>query len=776
MAVDDLLRLLDTNPVYRARVVHRESSGPEPPEFGELDPPLDDTLAGYLDANGIRLYTHQCAAIGLLRAGKNVIITTPTASGKTLAFTLPVFETLARDPGSRALFLYPTKALTNDQLASLGRMSRFTGIEARPAIYDGDTPQSKRAAIRGNSRIILSNPHELHQILSWHAKWAPFLSGLQYIVIDEAHRYRGVFGSHIALLVRRLLRLCRHYGSDPRFVLSTATLANPREFATRLTGREFAVVGNDGSPRGRKHFVLYNPFYDGVGDRSTHQETKDLLVSCVKEDLQTLCFTGSRKMAELITVWARDDLRRKSALLADSVAAYRAGYLPEERRSIERRLKEGSMKAVVSTNALELGIDVGSLDAVLISGFPGTMMSTRQQAGRAGRKGTESLSILVAQGDPLDQYFMHHPGQFFGRSHEHAIVDTENPYIVSGHLLCAAAELPIDEERDREVFATLPALLPELASHNLLRKTPRGWVYAGRGRATEAVHLGGTIGETFRILCNGRLLETMDRGQAYREAHEGAIMIHQGETYVVTEMDLGLHLIRAMPTEVDYYTQPLKEVDLRVVEVLGSRTVSGAACFFGDVEVTEQYTGYKIKRGDTIIGMEPLSLPALGFRTRAFWIVPGEGMEQDLETKGLDPAGGLHGAEHAIIALMPLHVMCDRWDIGGLSSPAYGDEGKPVIFVYDGYEGGIGLAEKAFELLPGILSTAYELVRDCGCEAGCPSCIYSPKCGNDNQPLDKAATVAILGGLSRDDQSGTSRFAAGSAPVPGQPVAGVVPP
>ncbi|HXX54626.1 MAG TPA: DEAD/DEAH box helicase [Methanoregula sp.] len=775
MAVEDLLRLLDTNPVYRARVVHRKSSGPEPPAFGTLDAPLDDALAGYLDANGIRLYTHQCEAIGLLQDGKNVIITTPTASGKTLAFTIPVFETLARDPASRALFLYPTKALTNDQLVTLGRISRFTGIEARAAVYDGDTPQSKRAAIRENSRIVLSNPHELHQVLSWHAKWAPFLAGLQYIVIDEAHRYRGVFGSHIALLVRRLLRLCRHYGSDPRFVLSTATLANPREFATRLTGREFALVDNDGSPRGRKHFVLYNPFRDGVGERSTHQETKDLLVSCVKEDLQTLCFTGSRKMAELVTVWAREDLRRRSALLADAVAAYRAGYLPEERRSIERRLKEGSMKAVVSTNALELGIDVGSLDAVIISGFPGTMMSTRQQAGRAGRKGTESLSILVAQGDPLDQYFMHHPGQFFGRSHEHAIVDTENPYIVSGHLLCAAAELPLDEERDREIFASLPVLLPELASHNLLRKTSRGWVYAGRGRATEAVHLGGATGETFRILCNGRLLETMDRGQAYREAHKGAIMIHQGETYVVTEMDLDLHLVRAVPTEVDYYTQPLKEVDLRIVEVLGRRTVSGAACFFGEVEVTEQYTGYKIKRGDTIIGMEPLSLPPLVFRTRAFWIVPGEGVVCDLETKGLDPAGGLHGAEHAIIALMPLHVMCDRWDIGGLSSPAYGDEGKPVIFVYDGYEGGIGLSEKAFELLPGILSSSYELIRDCGCEKGCPSCIYSPKCGNDNQPLDKAATAAILGDLTRDDGSGTSRLPAGSAPVPDLPVEGAVP-
>jgi len=749
MAVESFLRLLESNPVYRARVVHVESSGPEPPEFGTLETPLDDALAAYLKAGGIRLYSHQCAAINLIRSGKNVIITTPTASGKTLAFNIPVFGALARDPDARALYLYPTKALTNDQLATLGGMERFTGIGTRPAIYDGDTPQSKRAVIRESSRIVLSNPHELHHVLSWHAKWSPFLSGLRYVVIDEAHRYRGVFGSHIALLIRRLMRLCRHYGSCPQFVLSTATLANPVEFAARLTGRQFEHVDNDGSPRGRRHFVLYNPFYDGIGDRSTHQETKDLLVSCVKEDLQALCFTGSRKMAELITVWAREDLRRKSALLADAVAAYRAGYLPEERRSIERRLKEGSMKGVVSTNALELGIDVGSLDAVLISGFPGTMMSARQQAGRAGRRGGESLAILVAQGDPLDQYFMHHPDAFFGRSHEHAIVDTGNPYIVSGHLLCAAAELPLDEVNDQEVFEALPGLLPELASHDLVRKTSRGWVYAGRGRATDAVHLGGVPGETFRILCNGRLLETMDRGQAFREAHEGAIMLHQGETYVVTEMDLGHHTIRVAPTEVDYYTQPLKDVDLRILETLGKRTISGAACFFGDVEVCEQYTGYKIKRGDTIIGMEPLSLPPLEFRTKAFWIVPDTETERKLSGSTFDPAGGLHGAEHAIIALMPLHVMCDRWDIGGLSSPAFGEEGRPVIFVYDGYEGGIGLAEKAFGLLPDLLQTSYELVRDCRCEAGCPSCIYSPKCGNDNQPLDKDAAVLILRELCR---------------------------
>jgi DEAD/DEAH box helicase domain-containing protein len=754
MAVDDVIRLLRVNPVYRNRVVHTEIIDPVSPKFGRLETPLEDTLSAYLSQHQIRLYTHQCDAINRIRMGKNVIITTPTASGKTLAFNLPVFERLENNPETRALYLYPTKALSNDQLETLGQMAQFTGIHARPAIYDGDTPQSKRPAIRENSRIIISNPHELHQVLSWHAKWRPFFTNLKFIVIDEAHRYRGVFGSHIALLLRRLVRLCHFYGSEPQFILSTATLANPLEFAENLTGKTFELVDEDGSPHGRKHFVLYNPFFDGIGERSTYQETKDLLVSCVKDQLQTLCFTGSRKMAELVTLWAREDARRSSALLAETISAYRAGYLPEERRIIEHQLKEGSMKGVVSTNALELGIDIGSLDAVIIAGYPGTMMSTRQQAGRAGRKGGESIAFLVAMANPLDQYFMHHPHHFFSRSHEHAIIDTGNPYIVSGHLLCAAAELPLRDDTDWKYFGeSYTDLLSELEGGDLIRKTSRGWVYSGRGRAADAVRLDGIPGSTFRVLCHGRLLETLDRSQAYREAHKGAIILHQGETYLVNEMDLETHTVRVSETDVDYYTQPLKEVGLSIIETLGTRMVQDVKCAFGEVEVTEQYTGYKIKRKDTIIGVEPLFLPPITFRTKAFWVIPSDATVHRIAHSGLDLAGGLHGAEHAVIALMPLHVMCDRWDIGGLSSPAFGENGEPVIFVYDGYEGGIGLAEKAFALLPDVLSTAHELVRDCRCDKGCPSCIYSPKCGNDNQPLDKLATTFILKDLSHKPEN-----------------------
>lgn len=751
MAIADLLRLLDVNPIYRNRVVHINTLLPEVARYGKLNKPLSSSLEAYLTEKNIRLYTHQCMAIDRIRAGSNIIITTPTASGKTLAFNLPVFEKLETDPAARALYLYPTKALSNDQFATLEQMTRFTGISAHPAIYDGDTPQSKRAAIRDHARIIVSNPHELHHVLAWHTKWRPFFAGLRFIIIDEAHRYRGVFGSHIAFLLRRLLRLCLFYGSQPQFVLSTATLANPIEFAGNLTGQPFDLIAEDGSPHGRKTFVLYNPLFDGIGERSAHQETKDLLLSCIKENLQTLCFTSSRKMAELVTVWAREDARHESCRLAEAISAYRAGYLPEERRAIEHQLKTGVVKGIVSTNALELGIDIGSLDTVIISGYPGTMMSTRQQAGRAGRNGTDSLAILVAMANPLDQYFMNNPDRFFSRSHEHAIVDTRNAYIVSGHLLCAAAELPVNDTTDTAFFGeSLPSMLTDLATHDLVRKTLRGWVYSGRSRAAGTVQLDGIPGPTFRILCKGKLLETMDQGQAFREAHKGAIMLHQGITYVVNEMDLETHTVRVTETDVDYYTQTLKEVDLSVIETIEEKSVHGIQCAFGDVEVTETITGYKIKRKDTIIGMEPLMLPPLTFRTKAFWIVPPNHIGHHVSTAGLDLAGGLHGAEHALIALMPLHVMCDRWDIGGLSSAMYGENGEPVIFVYDAYEGGIGLAEKAYEVLPSLLKSAHELVQDCPCEKGCPSCIFSPKCGNDNQPLDKDATTLILGEICHE--------------------------
>jgi DEAD/DEAH box helicase domain-containing protein len=750
MPLADFLALLGEQPTYRQRVAHIETFEERAPEYGTLTENLPEELSSYLERKEIRLYQHQCHAIDRIRSGEDLIITTPTASGKTLAFALPLFEAFIKDPEARALALYPTKALANDQYRSFLELEKYAGVPVHTAIYDGDTPHGNRSGIRERSRLILSNPYELHQVLPWHLRWRSFFAHLRFIVIDEAHRYRGVFGSHVALLLRRLCRIARYYGADPRFVLSTATLANPLEFGKRLTGRPVALVAGNTAPGGRKHFVLYNPFFDGIGERSTHQETKDLLVSCAKEDLITLCFTVSRKTAELVALWAKDDLRRVSARLSDEVTAYRAGYLPEERRAIENRLKNGELRTVVSTNALELGIDIGALDAVIISGYPGTMMSTWQQAGRAGRSRNDSVAILVGFQNPLDQFFMRHPEHFFGQPHEHAILDTANLYIMSGQVLCAASEIPLDEIKDGALFGGgFGEILRELGAHHLLRKTPRGWIYTGKGRAVEAVQLDSISTDTFRVMCSGRLLETMDRPHAYREAHPGAILLHQGESYLVKEMDLESKVIRVTETDVDYYTQTMQQVDLTVKDRERFQDAGGIMLSYGDVEVSERFTAYKVKRFDTVIDVVPLDLPLLFFPTKALWFTVPQVIEEKVRAKGLDFAGGLHAVEHALISLMPFHVICDRWDIGGMSSPAYGEDCVPAIFIYDGYEGGIGLAEKGYTIFPELIALALLLVRECPCDEGCPACVYSPKCGNDNQPMDKEAAIVILNELLR---------------------------
>jgi DEAD/DEAH box helicase domain-containing protein len=743
--VAGLLQALQDDPRTAPGVVHVEEIPSRDAVFGDPAKPFPGAITRYLVQNNIRLYSHQCEAADALRAGESVILATATASGKTLAFALPVFECLQEDPAATALLLYPTKALANDQFRSLAEIGEGTGIQVFPAIYDGDTPREKRPRIRAGSRVILSNPHELHHLLAWHHQWSRFFTGLQFVVIDEAHRFRGVFGSHVALLLRRLRRICRHYGSSPRIVLSTATIANPGEFARKLCGVPCRVIDRDGSPHGHRTFLLYNPFTDGNRDPSVHRETALLVSRCIRHRLQTICFTGSRKTTELVAVWVREILSGEGPGASPAVASYRAGYLPEERRAVEQQLKAGALRGVVSTNALEVGIDIGSLEAVVLSGFPGTMMSAWQQVGRAGRSQSRSLALMVAFANPLDQYFMHHPGAFFQRPHEHAIIDLENPYILSGQVLCAAAELPLSPGRDGEFFGPdLPTIIASQEREHLLGRTRRGWVYSGSRRAPELVSLDSTSQETYRVLCSGRVLETLDRSQAFREAHPGAVLLHQGEQYLVRSLDLDTRTVRVSPVEVDYYTRPLKSVHIRVERTRAERPLPSCRLFFGDVEVTEQYTAYKILKGETVVAIEPLDLPPLRFSTRALWMQLSPEAASLVQAHGEDFAGGLHGLEHLFIAVMPFHVLCDRWDIGGLSVPCAGDSGDPTVFVYDGYEGGIGLCEKAYDRCEEVLRTAEELVRECRCDKGCPACIYSPKCGNDNQPLDKAASLRLL--------------------------------
>jgi DEAD/DEAH box helicase domain-containing protein len=752
---------------FKDRVEHIEILPPKEPVYGELKKDLPQNIKHYLLKKNIKLYRHQCNAIEYLRAGKNIIITTPTASGKTLAFNIPIFEKLNQDKSATALHLYPTKALANDQLKAIKELEKHSGIIVNPNIYDGDTRSDKRQNIRETSRIILSNPYEIHQILPWHYKWQKFFSNLKFVVIDEAHHYRGVFGSNIAFLIRRLRRICSFYGSEPQFILSTATLANPIEFSEKLVGVRFELIANDGSPKGKKYFIFYNPYFDGAGTLSTHQETKNLFLFFIRKSLQTLCFTVSRKMAELITLWAKKELGYDELYLKDKITAYRAGYLPEERREIENKLKTGFLRGVTSTNALELGIDVGSLDCVIISGYPGTIISTWQQAGRAGRGIETSIATLVAFQNPLDQYFMKHPNVFFDKSHEHAIIDLSNPYIISGHLMCAASEMPIKLPEDGIYFGNcVEDILKALERQCLVQNTPNGWVYSGKGRATEAVSLDNISSDIFKVICEGEILETMDRTQAYREAHKGAIFLHQGETYIVENLDLKNAIVQVKKKDVDYYTESMKVVDIKILKELEKRGIDNFSVSFGEVEVNEQYVGYKIMKYDRVIGMEKLDLPPLTFKTMGLWFtVAGDIKEKMWEKRKQEKdvkerlneqqenvlkrevfAGGLHGIEHAMIGIMPFHVMCDRWDLGGTSTSNHPDTMKATVFIYDGLEGGIGLAEKAFELklFKEIVKMTFELVRDCKCDNGCPACIYSPMCGNENKPLDKKATLLIL--------------------------------
>lgn len=762
--IETILLKLRKDPSFERNIAHVELLPEREPVYGEIKEQLPKSIGDYLERNNIKLYKHQCESLEEVRKGNNIIITTPTASGKTLAFNIPILETLSNDIHATALYLYPAKALSNDQLKYLRNLEDETQIKINPNVYDGDTPSPIRPKIRNESRIIVSNPYEIHHILSWHYKWQHFFSNLKFIVLDEAHVYRGVFGSNVALLIRRLERICEYYGSKPQFILSTATLANPIDFAEKLTGLQFELITEDGSPKGKKYFIFYNPHKDGKY-LSSHQESKKLFLFFIKEGLQTLCFTVSRKMSELIARWSKESLGPSEEHLKEKIMAYRAGYLPEERRRIESGLKNGIIRGVTSTNALELGIDIGGLDSVIISGYPGTVISTWQQAGRAGRGTNDSVATLVAFENQLDQYFMRHPEEFFGKSHEYAIVDLSNPYILFGHTMCASSELPIIIKRDKDYFGeVLGEILEELKTESLVKETQNGWIYSGTKNASMVVSLDSISSDFFKVIHQNKTLETMERGQAYREAHEGAVLLHQGETYIVDSMDLKNGIIRVNKTDVDFYTQVLKETFVSIVGTKEKKRYDEFEINLGMLKVTENYNAYKIMKGDSAIGYKKIFLPPLEFNTIGFWFTFPPSIEDELwnkryhdedimkmliKRKNVDIrrevfGGSLHGIEHAMIGIMPFHVMCDRWDIGGLSTNFHPSTGKPTVFIYDGFEGGIGLSEKAYGFFNEIVRTSLELVKECECEEGCPACVYSPKCGNDNKPMDKKGTIFLL--------------------------------
>jgi DEAD/DEAH box helicase domain-containing protein len=751
-----LSRLL-ADPSRRDQITHveyvpaRQGSQDDWPEW------VPQVLVDRLGTAGVGApWRHQVTAAEHAHAGRSVIIATGTASGKSLGYLLPsltaILEgetSLAR--GGTVLYLSPTKALAADQLRAI-RALRLTQVRA--ATYDGDTPPGDRGWVRQHANYVLTNPDMLHRsVLPGHARWTAFLRRLRYVVIDEAHGYRGVFGSHVAQILRRLRRICARYGSSPVFILASATTADPSVAAGRLTGLPVTAVDEDASPHGATAFVLWEPplqtalhgEHGAPVRRSATAEAADLLADLVVEGVQTLAFVRSRRGAESVSLGAKRALAEVAPELADQVAAYRAGYLPEERRALEAALRSRSLAGLATTNALELGVDVSGLDAVLVCGWPGTRASLWQQAGRAGRSGQDALAVLVARDDPLDTYLVHHPSAIFGTPVESTVLDPDNPYVLEPHLCAAAAELPLIET-DLALFGPSTAdILPDLVRRGLLRRRPTGWYWARRDRAGDLADIRGAGGAPIQVVeaGTGRLLGTVDEASAHTTVHEGAVYVHQGESYLVQTLDLDDSVALVAAAEPDYSTTARDVTDIRILERLRSSSWGEATLCFGTVEVTRQVVAYQMRRSQTgeVLGEKPLDLPPRTLRTRAvWWTLP------DVP-RDLDVAGAAHAAEHASIGMLPLFATCDRWDIGGVSTPAHPDTGLLTVFVYDGHEGGAGFAERGYSGAATWLRATREAIRSCECETGCPSCIQSPKCGNGNEPLDKPGALDLLAEL-----------------------------
>ena len=742
--IDTILKSFKENPSFSANVSEIIGILPKESLYENLHEPLPDCLEQILTTKNIRLYSHQCESIENIRSGHNIILGTSTASGKTYAFNLPIFESFFHHPNATALYIYPTKALARDQLLSLEQIENESGISINPGVYDGDTTKENKNIIKKNSRIVLTNPDMLNRVLPWHRQWSRVLSNLQFVVIDEAHSYRGVFGSNVALIIRRLRRLCSYYGSNPQFILASATLANSLEFAQKLTGLDFIEIAKDGAPHGSKHLIFYNPFICKDAKTSTDNESAKLLVHFVINDLQTICFTNSRKRAEIIADKAKNDESFQKFKQKYHIAAYRAGYLPEERTTIEKQIKNNEVQGIVSTNALELGIDIGSLDASIISGYPGTIMSMVQQAGRAGRKTTDSIAVFVAFNSPLDQHFMNNPYLLLSASNEHAVVSLTNPIILNNHLLSAANELPLQLNRDEKYFgeAFTSEYLDQLSNNGKLEHTEKGFVYRGYENPAMMFNIRNVRPEIFIVQSGGKTLETLDITQVYREAYKGAIIIHQGEQYLVREIDFDGKLINADKVTVDFSTRPIMDKNLVVVNVRKKRKLKDVTLYFGDVQITLRTIGNKKIRDDKVISQTEVNLPPLTFNTTAIWFeIPEDIIAKFLSIDSF--VAGLHGIENGLSAVAPYFIMCDRRDLGGFNNSG-SETGLPRVFLYDDYEGSIGLSEYAFKIFEQIVKMTYEVIRNCNCEHGCNACIYSSRLSDNNRDLDKNAALQIL--------------------------------
>ena len=717
---------------------------------------VDPAVRAALSRGGVRApWSHQVAAAEAAHAGRDVVVATGTASGKSLAYQLPLLSRFAVDPRATALYLSPTKALAADQLRAVAELDL---PDVRACALDGDTATAERDWAQRHGRWVFSNPDMLHRsVLPRHGRWAAFLRRLEFVVLDECHVYRGLFGSHVALLLRRLLRVCARYGARPTVVLASATVADPAGFASRLTGRDVVAVTGDGSPSAGRTVALWEPPLLGelAGEngapvrRSAGAEAARILADLVLEGARTLAFVRSRRGAELTAIGARRLLGEVAPELVERVAAYRGGYLPEERRDLEAALVDGRLLGVATTNALELGMDIAGLDAVVVAGFPGTRASFWQQAGRAGRGRAEALVVLVARDDPLDTYLVHHPDALLGAPVEGCVLDPANPYVLGPQLACAAAELPLAAGEVTEVFGPAAGpVLDELVADGVLRRRSAGWFWPStRDRPAAAVDIRGSGPGQVAVVeaSTARLLGTVDGGSAPATVHAGALHLHRGESYVVESLDLdaGVALVRAETP--DWRTEARSIAHVRIGSVREHTRFGPVAVSFGEVVVTSRVVAYQRRTLDgAVLDTVPLDLPARTLPTTAVWY---DVAEDALLDAGLPPArlpGALHAAEHAAIGMLRLFAVCDRWDVGGMSTALHPQTGRPTVFVHDGHPGGAGFAERGHALLPRWLTATADAIRDCECRTGCPSCVQSPKCGNGNVPLDKAGAVRVL--------------------------------
>lgn len=774
MDANAFLETLKKERFFRDQVVHTEALPAREAITQETAAGLSEPVAEALARHGItELYSHQATAIDHVRDGKSIVIVTSTASGKTLCYTIPVLDSLLAEPASTMLFIYPTKALAQDQLRGLASYHmEDLGFDFMAGTYDGDTPQNLRRKLRDNGNVILTNPDMLHQgILPQHARWSRFFTHLKYIVIDEVHAYRGVFGSHLANVMRRLRRVCRHYGSEPVFICSSATIANPGAHAQRVCGVDMELVDNDGAPRGPKRFIMWNPppieraatgnkadWRVGGDRRSAIREAVSLMTALVRERIQTIAFVRTRLAAELVFKDCRDRLRKESRQLAKAVHAYRGGYLPEERREIERKLASREILGVASTNALELGIDIGSLDACILVGYPGTIASLWQQSGRAGRSSDEAIVFMVAQNAPMDQYLMGNSSYLFDQNPENAVVDPDNPHIVVGHLKCAANELPLSAD-DAELFGECAVPVLELLEEDgCIRRIEGDWYWASTEYPSAGVNLRNIAGPAYTIqdVKDQRVIGTLDEISALAQLHDHAVYLHGADTYFVDKLDFEQNIAFVEKRDLDYYTQSIQASQIKIDERDREEEWRGNLLGYGDVTVTTTIPMFKKIRFHSrdSLGFEQLELPPQMLETVAFWFAPGDDAIDQVTGQGRIVGDALIGIANVLVEVAPFYVMCDQQDIGTVVDTR--NLNRDALFIHDRYPGGMGYAQRILESFEAIIQTIAEVIRNCRCLDGCPSCVGSavpPSAMNDldsavrGRIADKEAALMLLNAL-----------------------------